>query len=624
MPISVRVRLFLLCMSTLGQLAVWTALLLAPVRSIAEKIDWRLPDARDVQLGDSLGEAYGQGIQRLSLPPYDRPIYLRSDFSFETNRIFVNYSGDISGRFIQIAGLVSPPRQMTPNTLPGVLLNIGEYQKTDGHFGREVDWSRPLEPENSNAVMLPIFWGNSRLLVGLLEAYGAFGREDCLNAAKRIGDFYIATANRFLDPACEPEYRMTGTYAAGYVTDYFPGIEGLTLLYGATHVPKYLRQAERMAEFFKRFDTLPIDHSHGNLITHYGLLLLYEATGKPEYLERSLGKWEKAIQGGYVWPMGGVGERFHVVSANDEGCSEADWLRLNLRLWKLTGETRFLDSAERLIWNHYAMNRTANGGYGHHAFVSDAEGPLLMQPQFTEAVWCCTFHGLLGLHTLKSYVVVGSPKGAFVNFPVDATAPVETGRGRWKVSVVSTEPKLGEVQCRVRLDSVDGSMDAPDLFVRRPTWATRVAIRNPADGTLNGQEQGGYIRLSQRAGGDGEATITFTSLARVEDRRMRPVTLDPKSITRHSGVTLSVGPHLLLANINKPRPVLVARVGRDGNLLLPSGNRFPRVESVDVADEAIAKAEQGQSFLQLAPWESIDHAAPAGFVYDLIAIPEQD
>ena len=81
-------------MSTLGQLAVWTALLLAPVRSIAEKIDWRLPDARDVQLGDSLGEAYGQGIQRLSLPPYDRPIYLRSDFSFETNRIFVNYSGD--------------------------------------------------------------------------------------------------------------------------------------------------------------------------------------------------------------------------------------------------------------------------------------------------------------------------------------------------------------------------------------------------------------------------------------------------------------------------------------------------------------------------------------------------
>lgn len=141
-------------------------------------------------------------------------------------------------------------------------------------------------------------------------------------------------------------------------------------------------------------------------------------------------------------------------------------------------------------------------------------------------------------------------------------------------------------------------------------------------GTLSGLEQGGYIRLAQRAGSDGEATITFASPARVEDRRMRRVTLDPKSVTRHSGVTLSVGPHLLLGNVDKPRPVLVARVGRDGNLLLPPGNRFPRVESVDAADEVIAQAAQGQSFLQLAPWDSIDRAASAAFVFDLIAIPE--
>lgn len=68
--------------------------------------------------------------------------------------------------------------------------------------------------------------------------------------------------------------------------------------------------------------------------------------------------------------------------------------------------------------------------------------------------------------------------------------------------------------------------------------------------------------------------------------------------------------------------MLVARVGRDGNLLLPPGNRFPRAESVDASDEVIAKAAQGQSFLQLAPWESTDRAAAAAFVFDLIAIPE--
>lgn len=200
----------------------------------ASALGWQLPEAREVQLGGPLGEAYARGTQRLSQPPYDSPSYLRSDFSFETNRIFVNYSGDISGRFIQITSLISSPGQTLPPALSAVLQDFAKYQKADGHFGREVDWSRPLEPENSNATLLPIFWGNGRLLVGLIEAYRAFGRPDCLAAAKHMGDFYIATADRFLDPAREPEYRMTGTYAAGYVTDYFPGIEGLALLYQTT------------------------------------------------------------------------------------------------------------------------------------------------------------------------------------------------------------------------------------------------------------------------------------------------------------------------------------------------------------------------------------------------------
>lgn len=320
-----------------------------------------------------------------------------------------------------------------------------------------------------------------------------------------------------------------------------------------------------------------------------------------------------------MWPLGGVGERFRVVSANDEGCSEADWLRLNLRLWELTGQTRFLDSAERLIWNHYAMNRTANGGYGHHVFVSDAQGPLLMQPQFTEAVWCCTFHGVLGMHTLKSHLVVGSPKGVFVNFPVEVSASVRTAQGRWKVSVVSQESGLGELQCRVRLDPLEGATGTPELFVRRPQWASRVTVADRAGKRLPAREEAGYLRLSVRSGFKGEASFSFVAAPRVEDRRMRPVALDSKIITRHAGVTLSIGPHLLLANASKPRPVLVARVGRDGSLLLPAFNRFPRVDRLAATAEEITQA---QTRLQFTPWAGVDRKAPAAFVFDLIAVPE--
>jgi DUF1680 family protein len=613
------------CPVLLGVLLIVGHAAAAPAKSTAHRPGvpaWRLPEAHDVRLGGSLGEACDLGVRRLSLAPYDSPVYLRSDFSFETNRIFVNYSGDISGRFIQVASLVCPPGQMPLPTLPEVLRDLAKYQQRDGHFGREVDWSLPLEPESSSAVLLPIFWGNSRLLVGLVEAYQAFGREDCLAAARRMGDFYIATASRFLDPAREAEYRMTGTYAAGYPTDYFPGIEGLALLYRVTKDPRYLAQAERMAEYFQGFDTLPIDHSHGNLITHYGLLLLYEATGKAQYLERPLARWQQAVEGGYIWPMGGVGEKFRVSFERDEGCSEADWLRLNLQLWKLTGQTRFLDLAERLLWNHYAMNRTANGGYGHHEFVCDPEGPLLMQKQFTEAVWCCTFHGLLGMQTLKRYLVAGSAKAVVVNFPVEVSAPVQTDQGRWQVSVRPAEAAAGELQCQVRLDPIAGARKAPEVRVRRPYWAFAVAAADAEGRKVRTREEAGYLCFTAQPGAGGAVTLAFAAAPRIEDRRLRPVSPDPNVISRLSGVTLFVGPHLLLANQDQPRPVVVARISKRGQLLLPSPARLLKVDSLQATEEQMARATASGSLLALTPWESTRHDAAAAFVFDLILVPE--
>ena len=40
-----------------------------------------------------------------------------------------------------------------------------------------------------------------------------------------------------------------------------------------------------------------------------------------------------------------------------------------------SSDLRYLEMAERLLWNHYATNRAPNGGYGHHEFACDADGP---------------------------------------------------------------------------------------------------------------------------------------------------------------------------------------------------------------------------------------------------------
>ena len=71
------------------------------------------------------------------------------------------------------------------------------------------------------------------------------------------------------------------------------------MLYRATKDDRYLKQAQRMAEFFTKFDALPIDHSHGNLSAWRGILQLYEITGDRKYLDRARAKWDLAVKGGY-------------------------------------------------------------------------------------------------------------------------------------------------------------------------------------------------------------------------------------------------------------------------------------------------------------------------------------
>ena len=398
------------------------------------------------------------------------------------------------------------------------------------------------------------------------------------------------------------------------------------MLYIATQDPRYLQQAERMAEFFRRFDQLPIDHSHGNLITHYGLLLLYDITGKSEYLDRPLQQWKNAVEGGYVWPLGGVAEKFQVNYIRDEGCSEADWLRLNLALWRVTGQTRFLDMAERLLWNHYAMNRTANGGYGHHDFACDAIGPLLMQANFTEAVWCCTFHGLLGLQTLKSYVAAGSPRGLFINFPLDFTAPVVVRGNTWNVTVAREDSDNRSWTCRLQLGSPGTTADLPDVFLRRPVWAEEVVVRDAAGQACPWDESdSGYVRLPVRPGDEGVVRVTFSWSPHVENRRLQQLDIRPDVIGRHAEVVLRDGPHILLANAPQPRPVIVGIVDQQGHLMLPESrdgmHRLLQVDRLDATEVELATAARSGVRCGLADWTHIRQDAAAAFVFDLITLP---
>lgn len=444
---------------------------------------WVAPKIVDTPTADWFGEpgvTMHAGLERLTKDPFNKDFIL-ADVNFNQKRWFTNFSGDISGRFIEVASAVSTRAKPWPPVLTSVLDEIVSCQKEDGHFGVPIDWNKPIDfdPTTDQTVMMPTLWGNGRLFLGLTTAAERFGRADILNAAKKLGDFYVNTVYpRFCDPNKMSEYKTEGQYASAYVTCVFEGMEGLVNLYLLTKDQRYLDTACKMADFNEPFDVVPVGHSHGSLSQSCALMRIYEVTGQDKYLQRVIKRWEEVVSGGYVNPTGGVLEKFWVKNNRDEGCSEADWLRLNLLLWKETGITKYLDMAERLLWNEIIPNQWNTGGFGHRFIACDDQGPYAFMKPSQESLWCCTFHVDLALHQMVSYLALGTDQGIWYNFPMYFSTVTEVNGATWLIKSNPTdtsdrpEPVIGVT---VELMSELGT-PIPSMFVRVPFWADNVQV----------------------------------------------------------------------------------------------------------------------------------------------------
>ncbi len=580
---------------------------------------------KEVELRGALGDSLRRGVARLAEEPFTVD-WLLADVSFKMNRIFTNYSGDASGRFIELATLTSPRGKVSPAALQPVLAAVADYQKADGHFGLEVDLTKPLP---KLAPPIPMLWGNARLLVGLVTAAQEYNDPKLLAAAKRLGDFYVKSADHLCSPAREADYKFSGTYGDGYQCCYFPAIESLALLYRATKEERYLQQARRMADFFQRFDVLPVEHSHGNLCAWRGILELHAITGARAYLHRAIAKWDAAVKGGFVWPGGGIGEHWAVFFQGDEGCSHSDWLRFNLDLWRFTGETRYLDMAERLLHNQYGANQCANGGYGWRNFDGDACGPIATRGTVDEWPFCCSFHGPLGLHFLKGYLAASSGRGIFVNFPLDFAAPVKASGREWQLAVKGTcDPsrRLGSVE--VELAPRGSAKSArTTLWVRVPPWAAEVRVVSGTGRERRAPIERGYLRLEREFKAGEKVRVTFRTRLSVEARRFEPVKLSSAKTARLTDVSLLAGPAVLYALPagGSGRATLLAMVDNAGqlDLLRDSGGNFASVTlpSLQATDAQIAAALETDQPVALRSWPEVKSRRRSAFVHDVLVVP---
>lgn len=371
-------------------------------------------------------------------------------------RRFTEFSGDVSGRYLEALSVCARERPDLRPAVDAVADAVIGHQRPDGHFG-EPFTDGPITQKH-----MAMLWGNGRLLVGLVEAHRLTHRADLLEAARRLGAFLVAVAPRLNDEGVRREY-SGAQVAVGYIC-WTQIVEGLVGLHEVTRDARYLDLGRQIAARTRRH---PSQHSHGYLTSLRGILLLHQATGDPALLAQVEREWDGLVASGNVFVHGAVPEAFKPIAKRDEGCSEADWLRLNLALWHATGNARYLEQAELTLFNEFAFNQFESGDFGHRELTDEG-----VAAWGARAWWCCTFHGLRAFPDVFPAVFRADSHGLHYDLAISGKGEA----GGLEVSAASDLGRDGTVALQVRAAPAATRL----LSIRVPGWAERV------DATLNG------------------------------------------------------------------------------------------------------------------------------------------
>jgi len=394
--------------------------------------------------------------------------FLLADVRPSAERRFTDFSGDTSGRYIGALASATRVYGEEFQGLDGLVAKVIALQKPDGYFGSTFHYDRPTDED------LALLWGNGRLLVGLLEYYRIRPSTSVLTACKGIGDFLVRLGPLMLSERIRQEFGAQH-FASSYIC-WTQQTEGLANLYEVTQDTRYRKLAEEIAEVIQR---LPGDHVHGYLTSLRGVMDLYRATGDQRLLQQCIAAWQDIASSRDLLITGGVPEGWSPNKHRTEGCAEADWVRLNLALWKATGETKYLSMAERAIFNELAINQFATGDFGHRVYTETG----LPAAGAVRAWWCCTLHGLRCFPDVQTSAFREKGDGLFFDLPIDGR--VETA----SLSAVARSMLADNGTVEIRVTT---AQNRPVRFrIRRPEWAANMTTRlNGA--THNSAAEDGY------------------------------------------------------------------------------------------------------------------------------------
>jgi DUF1680 family protein len=401
---------------------------------------------------------YQQTLDRVlngQSPAYTQEFILE-DVIPTPGRRFTEYSGDVSGRYIGALSTASRVYGTQFPDLDALVAKTIALQKPEGYFGSNFRYDQPGDHD------LALLWGNGRLLVGLTEYYRLKPSPQVLAACNGIGNFLVRIAPLMMSKAIRDEFGAQH-FASSYIC-WTQQTEGLANLYDLTHDKRY---ADLTTKILAVTERRPGDHVHGYLCSLRGGMDLYHLNHDPVLLATCEAAWTSISNSPDALITGGVPEGWSPNNHRTEGCGEADWLRLNLALWRATANPKYVTTAERTAFNEFSFNQFATGDFGHHVYTETG----LPAAGAIRAWWCCTLHGLRAFPDLQTHAFserVGKQhKELSFDLPIDAQYKF----GEQTVTATSALAQDGSIRI-----TAAGSAKPLTLHVRKPEWAETLTL----------------------------------------------------------------------------------------------------------------------------------------------------
>jgi len=463
-------------------------------------------------------------------------------------RRFQEFSGDISGRFLEAIS-VEPRNNYYKVWADRIAHEILLCQREDGRFGYpELVFTK----DQIGREHMALLWGNGRLLVGLVSYYQEKKDPVILDTCKKMGDFFI----KIFDECSQPEViqRLVHQAANGFIC-FTQWSEGLELLARASGETKYREIATKMEPLLQ--DPLK-QHSHGYITTLRGDMLIWETTHDAGILARNEKRFAQLVEEGWIQTNGGVAEYFDKTYPRDEGCSEADFFRWCLQLWRATDNEKYLEYAERCLFNSLFANQFETGDFGHHTF--DGWG-YVSSPGPGRAWWCCSMHGLRAMHDLKQYVVNSPAPGKIrINFFLSGEYYAEN-------LAIKTHRTGGQGGTfNYHIDWLTVSENECTLVIRHPSWAETIEVIINEKPELTSSDPGAISIKRVWAKGD-RITLKIQPKVKILNSENKEITIDQLSTPQK--VALFIGPWLVGVNAME-NPMFHGEPYSDNIIFLPA------------------------------------------------------